>query len=101
LPAAKPKPGSHLDLPPPRQQTSPVRPDQLRLEDGMKLADATAQGLAFPCPVWLLPLRDLISVGVMVASYASRRVEWRGHRQTADTPGRLPGPTAAKDRRLS
>jgi hypothetical protein len=54
----------------------------------MNLADAMAQGLAFPCPVWLLPLRDLISVGVMLASYAGRRVEWRGHQMTADTPAR-------------
>jgi ceramide glucosyltransferase len=70
-------------------------PDDLRLEDGMDLADATAPGLAFPCPVWLLPLRDLISIGVMLASYASRRVEWRGHHLTADTPGRAaPGLTA-------
>jgi ceramide glucosyltransferase len=65
------------------------RPDDLRLEDGANLADAAPQGLAFPCPVWLLPLRDLISVGVMLASYAGRRVEWRGHPMTADTPGRV------------
>jgi ceramide glucosyltransferase len=61
-------------------------PDDLQLSDGANPADATSQGLAFPCPVWLLPLRDLISVGVMLFSYASRRVEWRGHRLTADTP---------------
>ncbi len=72
-------------------------PDDLRLEDGMNLEAAAAQGLAFPCPVWLLPLRDLISVGVMLASYAGRQVEWRGHRLTADTPGRAaPGLTTSK-----
>lgn len=49
-----------------------------------------ASGLAFACPVWLFPLRDLTSVAVMVASYAGRRVEWRGHIMTADTPGRSP-----------
>lgn len=43
-------------------------------------------GLAFACPVWLFPLRDLISVAVMLASYAGRRVEWRGQTMTADTP---------------
>lgn len=81
--------------------TAAVRePDDLRLNDGMNLADAAAQGLAFPCPVWLLPLRDLISVGVMLASYAGRRVEWRGHHLTADTPGRVaPGLTASKELR--
>ena len=72
-------------------------PDDLRLEDGMNLEAAAAPGLAFPCPVWLLPLRDLISVGVMLASYAGRQVEWRGHRLTADTPGRAaPGLTTSK-----
>jgi len=62
-------------------------PDDLRLDGGPNLADAVAQGLAFPCPVWLLPLRDLISVGVMLFSYAGRRVEWRGQHLTVDTPG--------------
>lgn len=56
----------------------------------------TARGRAFACPVWLFPLRELISVAVMLASYASRRVEWRGQVMTADTPGRSrpvpPGP---------
>jgi len=48
------------------------------------------QGAAFACPVWLLPLRELMSVAVMLTSYASRRVEWRGQVMTADTPGRSP-----------
>lgn len=43
-------------------------------------------GLAFSCPVWLLPLRDLLSVTVLLASYAGRQVDWRGHRLHADTP---------------
>ena len=38
----------------------------------------SASGLATPTPVWLLPLRDLLSLTVIVASYASDRVEWRG-----------------------
>ncbi len=46
--------------------------------------DATA--LAFSCPVWLLPFRDILSVAVMAASYAGRRVDWRGHDLIADTP---------------
>jgi ceramide glucosyltransferase len=41
---------------------------------------------AFRCPVWLLPARDLLSVGVMVASYGGRHVHWRGHGLHADTP---------------
>lgn len=36
-------------------------------------------GLATPAPIWLLPLRDLMSVAVLLASYGSDRVEWRGH----------------------
>ena len=35
--------------------------------------------LAFRTPVWLLPLRELMSVVVMVASYAGREVDWRGY----------------------
>jgi ceramide glucosyltransferase len=39
-----------------------------------------ALGLAKnPAPVWLLPLRDLMSVFVILASHGSDRVEWRGH----------------------
>ena len=35
--------------------------------------------LAFPAPVGLLPLRELLSVGIMLASYAGKKVDWRGH----------------------
>jgi ceramide glucosyltransferase len=42
--------------------------------------------LAFKCPVWLLPARDLLSVAVMVASYGGRQVDWRGYGLHADTP---------------
>jgi ceramide glucosyltransferase len=42
--------------------------------------------LAFSCPVWLLPVRDILSVAVMLASYGGRQVDWRGHGLHADTP---------------
>ena len=35
--------------------------------------------LAFPAPVGLLPLREMLSVAVMLASYTGKRVDWRGH----------------------
>ena len=35
-------------------------------------------GLAGRTPVWLLPLRDIMSVAVVLASYAGDKVEWRG-----------------------
>jgi ceramide glucosyltransferase len=35
-------------------------------------------GLATEAPIWLLPLRDLLSVWVWLASAVSDRVEWRG-----------------------
>jgi ceramide glucosyltransferase len=41
-------------------------------------------GLPFGSPVWLLPLRELMSVTVMVASYAGRQVDWRGHTLQAE-----------------
>jgi ceramide glucosyltransferase len=40
--------------------------------------------------LWLLPARDLLSVAVMVASYAGRRVEWRGHAMAASGPIHIP-----------
>jgi ceramide glucosyltransferase len=99
---AQSKPGERLDSDPPLQSGArrETRPDDLRLEDGWKLADAARQGLAFPCPVWLLPVRDLMSVGIMVASFAGRRVVWRGEHLVADTPERPPpGRTTSKDPR--
>ncbi len=50
--------------------------------------------LAFRCPVWLLPLRDLMSVVVFLASHAGTTVDWRGHGMHADTPGRPTGSNA-------
>lgn len=47
-----------------------------------------SSALAFRCPVWLLPIRDVLSVAVMVASYGGRRVDWRGHALDADSPAR-------------
>ena len=35
-------------------------------------------GLAGRVPIWLLPLRDIMSVAVVLASYAGDKVEWRG-----------------------
>jgi ceramide glucosyltransferase len=39
---------------------------------------ARLQKLDFRAPIWLLPLRDLMSVAVVVASFLSNRVVWRG-----------------------
>ena len=41
-------------------------------------------GLAKRSPLWLLPVRELMSAGVMIASYAGRRVDWRGHTMQAE-----------------
>jgi ceramide glucosyltransferase len=49
-------------------------------------SDSDVAALAFSCPVWLLPLRDILSVAVMLASYGGRQVDWRGHGLHADTP---------------
>ena len=37
-----------------------------------------AAGPEVPVPIWWLPLRDVMSLAVTVASFASDRVEWRG-----------------------
>jgi len=43
-----------------------------------------ALGLANRSPLWLLPVRELMSVAVMTASYAGRRVDWRGYTLQAE-----------------
>jgi ceramide glucosyltransferase len=45
-------------------------------------------GLAFRGSLWLLPLRDMLSVAEWVVSHAGRRVDWRGQSLQADTPPR-------------
>jgi hypothetical protein len=52
--------------------------------------------LAFSCPIWLLPLRDVMSVAVMLASYGGRQVDWRGHGLHADTPPPSPQQTVTQ-----
>ena len=43
-------------------------------------------GLAFRAPLWLLPVRELLSVAVMLASYTGLTVDWRGETLHADRP---------------
>ncbi len=47
-----------------------------------RLVEAELRGidetLATRTPIWLFPLRDLISIAVLLASHAGTRVEWRG-----------------------
>ena len=43
-------------------------------------------GLASRLPVWCLPFRDLLSVTVMLASYRTDRVAWRGQTLRATRP---------------
>ncbi len=43
-----------------------------------------ALGLAIKAPLWLLPLRDVLYMAVLAASFVGDRVEWRGHALTAD-----------------
>ncbi len=45
------------------------------IDAGLGLAQS---GLATRAPIWLLPLRDLLSLAVLLASFAGDRVEWRG-----------------------
>ncbi len=51
-------------------------------------------GVAFPSSFWLLPLRELMSVIVMIASYGGDSVDWRGHTLHADGPVSPPAPTS-------
>jgi ceramide glucosyltransferase len=51
---------------------------------------------ATPVPLWLLPVRDLLSVLLVAASYWDDAVVWRGHTMHADRGHlvRRPGPAA-------
>ncbi len=60
------------------------------------LARRLPAGLAIAAPIWLLPLRELMSVAVMVASYAGLDVDWRGHRMHADGPAPTTAPVAPR-----
>jgi len=40
-------------------------------------------------PFWLLPVRDMLSFGIYVASLFGRRVEWRGSRLRVDGSGAM------------
>ena len=57
-----------------------------------RVLDRLHPGLEFSCPVWLLPLRDALSVAVLFAGHTGRRVEWRGQTLQADTPPPLAKP---------
>jgi ceramide glucosyltransferase len=54
------------------------------VDRALGVAAARDPGLAKRSPLWLLPIRELMSAGVMIASYASRRVDWRGHTMQAE-----------------
>ena len=59
-----------------------------RAAAGLGIDTAVAKitpALEFSCPIWLLPLRDVISIVVLLTSYAGTRVDWRGHSMHADT----------------
>jgi hypothetical protein len=48
-----------------------------------------ATGRATQAPIWLLPLRDILSIGIILASYLSDKVEWRGqmmHTRSTEPP---------------
>lgn len=47
-------------------------------------------GLAPGLPIWLLPLRDLFSVSVILASYWTDQVAWRGQTLRATRPVLVP-----------
>jgi ceramide glucosyltransferase len=47
-------------------------------------------GVAFAAPVWLLPLRELMSVVVLAGGFTGSRVDWRGHALDADGPVAVP-----------
>ncbi len=77
----------------------------LGVDRNLREADVAGKTLlATPASIWLLPLRDLISMITLLASYCGDRVEWRGQvmhtgRGGAEPAARLPPPSRAKPRR--
>ena len=67
------------------------------LDEQLGLIDT---GLATPAPIELLPLRDLLSLAVLIASYGGDRVEWRGQvlHTALDRPGTFRPGQAARGR---
>ena len=58
---------------------------------GVALAIDATLGLETATPIWLLPLRDAMSVAVILASYGGNEVAWRGHVLTISSPGLASG----------
>jgi len=54
-----------------------------------------ALGLARTLPVWLLPVREVLSFLVLLAGFAGNRVEWRGQMARADRARLVPGRPAS------
>ena len=50
-------------------------------------------------PFWIAPLRDALTLGVIVASHTGREVAWRGQTLHTDPRQNLPSERAAIDRR--
>jgi ceramide glucosyltransferase len=51
-------------------------------------------------PLWLLPLADFLEFAAFCASFATRRIDWRGHRLTmADRRRIAPSPSRATESR--
>jgi len=53
-------------------------------------------GRASPVPLLLLPLRDVLSMAIILASYASDKVEWRGQMMHTRSPAPLEAETTAE-----
>lgn len=47
---------------------------------------------------WLLPVRDILSLAIFVASYGVRSVDWRGARLTMEAHGRIAPETESQGR---
>lgn len=52
----------------------------LRLAVAFTVGRAVLKDPRLPRDLWLIPLRDLIAVAIFAASYAGRRIAWRGDR---------------------
>jgi len=76
-----------------------VRAATARAIDHALKPKLAARDTAPAVPVWLLPLRDILSVAEIMASYYSNRVVWRGFATEVDDG--VPVPLPDLSRRMS
>jgi ceramide glucosyltransferase len=91
--------GSVIGMPAPLALLGALLAPAHAMGAGLLLASLAARALvamavdrqagARTAPLWLLPMRDCLTLAIFVASYFTRSVDWRGQRLRMETDGRI------------